>query len=1068
MENYLSPITNYLVAQSWQIALLVVVIAAVNLALKNRSAHIRYLLWLIVLAKCLAPPLLTVPLAVLPQNKITEPVPIPPVQMPAVVFEVTDTPTAETTVSPAIPAVAAPTPTVAERPARFTITTRHWLGFGWLAGVAVFALFAAIKALRTNSWLRWDRKPLPSKLQAGIEDLFLGLGLKTFPKVWLVEGIGQPFVWGLLRGRIYLPADFIKVNSIEHCRDVLSHELGHILRFDAAVNILQVIAQAVFWFHPFVWWANKKIRGEREKCCDEMAIACLGAKAKDYGSAIVEILIAEHQSTRPVPSLAVAGPVKNIEERIKTIMKPGKKFYERPSLIVVTVVLLLSLLTAPTVLVLTARAETSAPVQTGGQSLPQEDGVQSPRFGGMAMTREPVPKMGAIAAAESPVTKLPQTREPASGPFGAMAGRRVGVQTMVEPATTRVLHFPQDQSVGVVYLQDEDLVIPETVKGYHSGYTYAERENFSCARGDVHIPAGKRVILTIRGVGASPERYRTALESLGPDDLHGLEFLFIPALDDDLMPLVARLTGLRRLGLGGVRVSTRGLAPLAQLPQLEELSTPKGMTDAGMAEIAKIQSLKSLDVFHDRMTDEGLRSLGKLASLEVMCLYGNSKMTDDGLKALTQLRSLRHLRLGMEGLFTDRGMDYLAMMPSLKVLWLDTHNVTDEGLRRLSKSRSLERLCICWLDNITDRGIAYLTAMSQLKGLNATHVNLLTNATMAHLATMPNIDDLRLPYRFTDAGINHLANLGHLKYLSVNGIDNSPLTDKALATISNLRQLEELSIGGIGFTNNGIELLQNLENLSTLHIAFWSGLDNETLKQLARLPKLRELSWGSSDSVTMSGLNALNRLAGLESLSVYDIRQDDEGLDLSGLKKLRSLRIMMRHQTTRVGNEVVFTWDAYHDSDLMSLSGLTNLEDLSLTGPGIGDDGFKHLASLTNLKYLQIGGSANLTDDGLIHLANMRRLDSLFIGDSRITERGLAHLYPLKTLHIIQINSAIPIGGQAIARLRTELPHLQSLDISQPKPPARRPRTSKSRVGGQAGSAKPDSARTRNSTRRRR
>ena len=635
-------------------------------------------------------------------------------------------------------------------------------------------------------------------------------------------------------------------------------------------------------------------------------------------------------------------------------------------------------------------------------------------------------------------------------------------------APTRVLHFPQDQSVGVVYLQDENLVIPETVKGYHSGYTYAERENFSCARGDVHIPAGKRVILTIRGVGASPERYRKALKSLGPDDLHGLEFLFIPALNDDIMPLVARLTGLRKLSLGGVQVSTRGLAPLAQLPKLEELYTPKGMTDAGMAEIAKIQSLKSLDVFHDRMTDEGLRSLGKLASLEVLCLYGNSKMTDDGLKALTQLRSLRHLRLGMEGLFTDHGMDYLAVMPSLKVLWLDTHNVTDEGLRRLSKSRSLERLCICWLDNITDRGIAYLTAMSQLKGLNATHVNLLTNATMAHLATMPNIDDLRLPYRFTDAGINHLANLDHLKHLSVNGIDKSPLTDKALATISNFRQLEELHIGGTGFTNEGIELLQNLENFSALHIAFWSGLDNETLKQLAKLQKLKSLSFGFSNNVTMSGLNALNRLSGLESISVYDIRQDDGGLDLSGLKELRGLRIMMWNKATWVDNGFVSTWDEYHDSDLTFLSGLTNMEDLSLTGPGIGDTGLKHLAPLTNLKYLQIGGSANLTDDGLIHLADMRRLDTLFIGDSRITGQGLAHLYPLKTLHIIRINSAIPIGGQAIARLRTELPHLQSLDISQPKPPARRPQTSKPRARPQASPAKPRSARTRNNTRRRR
>ena len=95
-----------------------------------------------------------------------------------------------------------------------------------------------------------------------------------------------------------------------------------------------------------------------------------------------------------------------------------------------------------------------------------------------------------------------------------------------------------------------------------------------------------------------------------------------------------------------------------------------------------------------------------------------------------------------------------------------------------------------------------------------------------------------------------------------------------------------------------------------------------------------------------------------------------------------------------------------------------------------------------------------MTADGLKHLANMRRLDSLTIGDSRITGQGLAHLYPLKTLHIIRINSAIPIGGQAIVRLRTELPHLQALGISRPKPPPRRPRTSKPRARPQAGSAK--------------
>jgi len=360
MENYLTQITNYLLTQSWQIAVLVVVIAAASLALKNKSAHIRYLLWLIVLAKCLVPPLLTIPLVILPQDKMQEPTLISSGEMPAVNVEMADTVKSEPI---ALPSLAVTSPTIMERLA--SVTAKQWLGFGWIVGVAAFLLFALVKALRTNSWLWRQRRPLSAELQIEIDNLFSGFDLKTFPKVWLLAGIGQPFVWGLLRGSIYLPVDFVKVNSSEHRRSVLGHEISHILRYDAAVNILQIIGQAIFWFHPFVWWANKKIRAEREKCCDEMAIARLGAKVRDYSNAIVNILICEHESTRPVPSLAVAGPVKNIEERIKTMLRPGKKFYKRPSLMTATAILLAALLTVPTALVLTARAEEKTAPESG-------------------------------------------------------------------------------------------------------------------------------------------------------------------------------------------------------------------------------------------------------------------------------------------------------------------------------------------------------------------------------------------------------------------------------------------------------------------------------------------------------------------------------------------------------------------------------------------------------------------------------------------------------------------------------------------------------------------------------
>jgi beta-lactamase regulating signal transducer with metallopeptidase domain len=349
MENPLNQITNYLLTQSWQIAILVIVIAAASWLLKNKSAHVRYLLWLIVLAKCLVPPLFTIPLAVLPQEKPTL---LLQLQAPPPMI-------AEPATSPAPPQVSPPVPVVVQPRPRLDM--RQWLSVGWIVGLSIFALVALIKAWRTLSWLRRQRRPLPAELKAAIERLFCERG--ALPKLWLIEGAGQPFVWGLFRGSIYLPADFVKTDNAEYRRGILGHELSHIMRFDAAVNCLQVIAQAIFWFHPFVWWANKKIRAEREKCCDEMAIARLGAKVKDYSIAIVNILLEEHESTRPVPSLAVAGPVKNVEERIKTMLRPGKKFYKRPSSIAATAVLMLALVTVPTAVVLTARGETKAPTE---------------------------------------------------------------------------------------------------------------------------------------------------------------------------------------------------------------------------------------------------------------------------------------------------------------------------------------------------------------------------------------------------------------------------------------------------------------------------------------------------------------------------------------------------------------------------------------------------------------------------------------------------------------------------------------------------------------------------------
>jgi ankyrin repeat protein/beta-lactamase regulating signal transducer with metallopeptidase domain/Tol biopolymer transport system component len=365
MDAYLNELVRYLVAQSWQIAVLTMVVAVAACVLWRRSAHVRYLLWLIVLAKCLVPPLYMVPVRVLPE---TVPERIPPILSGAVWADEHFTfpsPAADTLHheprgrEPRESVLVPPVPETSEP----RLSVWGWLGVLWIAGAGGYLMMNLLRALRGSRWLRRTRRLPADEVQADLADLLSAYGIQRLPRIWIVEGVGQPFVWGLLRGSIYVPPGFFAIESPQHRRDVLAHELSHVLRFDPAVNTLQIIVQGLFWFHPLVWWANRRIRQEREKCCDEMAVARLGAKPKDYSTALVATLIQAQESTRPVPSLAVAGPVKNIEERIRAMLRPGKKFYRRPSSPIAVIVVLSALLSVPTTIVLTVRAATGPTTQ---------------------------------------------------------------------------------------------------------------------------------------------------------------------------------------------------------------------------------------------------------------------------------------------------------------------------------------------------------------------------------------------------------------------------------------------------------------------------------------------------------------------------------------------------------------------------------------------------------------------------------------------------------------------------------------------------------------------------------
>ena len=100
-----------------------------------------------------------------------------------------------------------------------------------------------------------------------------------------------------------------------------------------------------------------------------------------------------------------------------------------------------------------------------------------------------------------------------------------------------------------------------------------------------------------------------------------------------------------------------------------------------------------------------------------------------------------------------------------------------------------------------------------------------------------------------------------------------------------------------------------------------------------------------------------------------------------------------------------------------------------MQGSGITDKGIKHLAHLTHLEVLTLGGSDRITDAGLALLPGAK-LQHLTIEDSRIRDRGLKALYRHRALGTLRISSPVIDSRAAAIELNRQLPLLTQLRIN--------------------------------------
>ena len=189
-----------------------------------------------------------------------------------------------------------------------------WVARVWLAGVCLLALRVAGGLLLLEHLRRRSLSPLPAELVERCLALQRRLRVSRVVRYCECRLVTVPSLIGFLRPIVLLPLRALTGLSAEQLEVVIAHELGHIKRFDVAVNLFQVVVETLFFFHPAVWWLNRRIRADREDCCDDIAISACG-RSVAYARALAIM-----ESWRGAPDLAIAATGGDVASRVARLL----------------------------------------------------------------------------------------------------------------------------------------------------------------------------------------------------------------------------------------------------------------------------------------------------------------------------------------------------------------------------------------------------------------------------------------------------------------------------------------------------------------------------------------------------------------------------------------------------------------------------------------------------------------------------------------------------------------------------------------------------------------------------
>jgi uncharacterized protein (TIGR03435 family) len=295
-----APVANHL----WQSTVFAGLVGLLTLLVRKNRAQTRYSLWLITSVKFLIPFSLLV--GVGSRMSLSK---IPAISQPRFYLVMQDIN------EPFASAVSGQIGTTSTIPSVADQLLPILLLLGWLCGcTAVLCLW----------WFRWRSM---TKATSSSGSVRTGRELDAFRRVRQAVGKSQieniafsadlePGILGIFRPILVLPVSIVERLTDAQLEAIVRHELCHVRRRDNLAAAIHMLVEAIFWFHPLVWWIGERMVEERELACDEEVLR-LGSDPQTYAEGILKVC-EFYLKSRTFCAAGITGP--NLKKRIEAIM----------------------------------------------------------------------------------------------------------------------------------------------------------------------------------------------------------------------------------------------------------------------------------------------------------------------------------------------------------------------------------------------------------------------------------------------------------------------------------------------------------------------------------------------------------------------------------------------------------------------------------------------------------------------------------------------------------------------------------------------------------------------------